>query len=185
MSRIKAAIIDDGVDVSQFSNIQSFTVKKDLSIKKDFTAAKQYNHATTCMKIIQKFTDISNVDWYSIKILDDDSKLANINQFLKALELCAELGVKIIHLSIGTSIYDDFEYVEKYVNRLCDMGVIIVAASSNKGTVTYPAYMNNVIGVKNNYLLKDDKYIFNSHIFLNFNSVIFLNTYLMKTQWII
>lgn len=82
------------------------------------------------------------------KILDDDSKLANINQFLKALELCAELGVKIIHLSIGTSIYDDFEYVEKYVNRLCDMGVIIVAASSNKGTVTYPAYMNNVIGVK-------------------------------------
>lgn len=67
MSRIKAAIIDDGVDVSQFSNIQSFTVKKDLSIKKDFTAAKQYNHATTCMKIIQKFTDISNVDWYSIK----------------------------------------------------------------------------------------------------------------------
>ena len=30
MSRIKAAIIDDGVDVSQFSNIQSFTVKKDL-----------------------------------------------------------------------------------------------------------------------------------------------------------
>ena len=113
MSRIKAAIIDDGVDVSQFSNIQSFTVKKDLSIKKDFTAAKQYNHATTCMKIIQKFTDISNVDWYSIKILDDDSKLANINQFLKALELCAELGVKIIHLSIGTSIYDDLEYVEK------------------------------------------------------------------------
>lgn len=50
MSRIKAAIIDDGVDVSQFSNIQSFTVKKDLSIKKDFTAAKQYNHATTCRK---------------------------------------------------------------------------------------------------------------------------------------
>ncbi|MBS6315248.1 MAG: S8 family serine peptidase [Ruminococcus sp.] len=163
MSRIKAAIIDDGVDVSQFSNIQSFTVKKDLSIKKDFTAAKQYNHATTCMKIMKKFTDISNVDWYSIKILDDDSKLANINQFLKALELCAELGVKIIHLSIGTSIYDDFEYVEKYVNRLCDMGVIIVAASSNKGTVTYPAYMNNVIGVKNNYLLKDDKYIFNEN----------------------
>lgn len=34
MSRIKAAIIDDGVDVSQFSNIQSFTVKKDLSIKR-------------------------------------------------------------------------------------------------------------------------------------------------------
>lgn len=81
MSRIKAAIIDDGVDVSQFSNIQSFTVKKDLSIKKDFTAAKQYNHATTCMKIMKKFTDISNVDWYSIKILDDDSKLANINSF--------------------------------------------------------------------------------------------------------
>ena len=85
MSRIKAAIIDDGVDVSQFSNIQSFTVKKDLSIKKDFTAAKQYNHATTCMKIMKKFTDISNVDWYSIKILDDDSKLANINQFLNPL----------------------------------------------------------------------------------------------------
>ena len=170
MSRIKAAIIDDGVDVSQFSNIQSFTVKKDLSIKKDFTAAKQYNHATTCMKIIQKFTDISNVDWYSIKILDDDSKLANINQFLKALELCAELGVKIIMPEkteqYNSSIYlaiNDFEYVEKYVNRLCDMGVIIVAASSNKGTVTYPAYMNNVIGVKNNYLLKDDKYIFNEN----------------------
>ena len=62
------------------------------------------------MKIIQKFTDISNVDWYSIKILDDDSKLANINQFLKALELCAELGVKIIQLSICTSIYYYFYY---------------------------------------------------------------------------
>lgn len=163
MSRIKAAIIDDGVDVSQFNDIQSFIVKKDLSVEKDFFVSAKDNHATTCMKIIQKFADISNIDWYSIKILDDDSKLANINQFLKALELCEELGVKIIHLSIGTCLYEDFDNVEKYVNHLCDKDIILVAASSNNGTVTYPAYMNNVISVKNHYLLKDDKYIFNEN----------------------
>lgn len=163
MSRIKAAIIDDGVDVSQFNDIRSFIVKKDLGVEKDFVVSEKDNHATTCLKIIQKFADISNIDWYSIKILDNDSKLANINQFLKALELCAELGVKIIHLSIGTCLYEDFEYVEKYVNHLCDNDIIIVAASSNNGTVTYPAYMNNVISVKNHYLLKDDKYIFNEN----------------------
>lgn len=163
MSRIKAAIIDDGVDVSQFNNIRSFIVKKDLNIEKNFVVSDSNNHATTCMKIIQKFADLGNIDWYSIKILDDESKLANINQFLKALALCSELGVKIIHLSIGTSIYDDFEYIEKYVNHLCEKGIIIVAASSNNGTVTYPAYMNNVISVKNSFGLKDDKYIFNEN----------------------
>lgn len=163
MSRIKAAIIDDGVDVSQFNDIRSLIVKKDLNIEENFCVSDKNNHATTCLKIIQKFSDIGNMDWYSIKILDDDSKLANINQFLKALELCTELGVKIIHLSIGTSIYNDFEYVAKYINRLCEKGVIIVAASSNNGTVTYPAYMNNVISVKNHNLLKDNKYIFNEN----------------------
>lgn len=158
---IKAAIIDDGIDVTQFNNVKSWVIKKDLSIENEDIISEEDNHACTCLRIIQKYSDVSDVIWHSIKILNDDTKQGNIRQFLEALHLCEQLNVKLIHLSIGTRSYSDFGLIEKSVKALCDKGIIIIAAACNEGTITYPASMNGVIGVKCDYSASDEQYSFN------------------------
>lgn len=157
---IKAAIIDDGIDVTQFNNVKSWVIKKDLSIESADIISEEDNHACTCLRIIQKYSDVSDVIWHSIKILNDDTKQGNIRQFIEALHLCEQLNVKLIHLSIGTRSYSDFGLIEKSVKALCDKGTIIIAAACNEGTVTYPASMNGVIGVKCDYSASDEQYSF-------------------------
>ena len=104
---------------------------------------------------------MSDVFWHSIKILNDDTKRGNIRQFIEALRLCEQLEVKIIHLSIGTRSYSDFNLIEKSIEALCDKGTIIIAAACNEGTVAYPACMNGVIGVKCDFSATDQQYLYN------------------------
>lgn len=158
---IKAAIIDDSVDNSQFDSLNSWIISENMKVQKanDFIVNKN-SHATICLKIIEKYSDMSNVIWHSIKILDDKSKTGNINKFLKALKFCEQINVKLIHLSIGSRAHEDFKLIEKYINCLFNKGIIVIAAISNEGVITYPACMQNVIGVKNNNDLKDGQYIF-------------------------
>ena len=158
---LKAAIIDDGIDASQFKNVKSWVIKKDLSIENENLISVKDNHACTCLKIIQKYCDMSDVFWHSIKILNDDTKRGNIRQFIEALRLCEQLEVKIIHLSIGTRSYSDFNLIEKSIEALCDKGTIIIAAACNEGTVAYPACMNGVIGVKCDFSATDQQYLYN------------------------
>lgn len=161
MFMLKAAIIDDGIDASQFKNVKSWVIKKDLSIENENLISVKDNHACTCLKIIQKYCDMSDVFWHSIKILNDDTKRGNIRQFIEALRLCEQLEVKIIHLSIGTRSYSDFNLIEKSIEALCDKGTIIIAAACNEGTVAYPACMNGVIGVKCDFSATDQQYLYN------------------------
>ena len=157
---IKAAIIDDGIDATQFNNVKSWVINKDLSIESEDIISEEDNHACTCLRIIQKYSDVSDVFWHSIKILNDDTKQGNIRQFIEALNLCEQLNVKLIHLSIGTRSYSDFGLIQKSVKALCEKGIIIIAAACNEGTVTYPASMNGVIGVKCDYSPSDEQYSF-------------------------
>ncbi|WP_303789192.1 S8 family serine peptidase [Ruminococcus flavefaciens] len=156
MKRIKAAIIDDGADASQFGSFVSYSISRGGEIF--LTASDEYYgvHAVMCMAVMNRYLKNKDIDWFDIRIIDQQTGLSTRKQLIKALEFCLENDVKVIHMSIGTTEFEDFPEIEDVVNKLTDRGTIIVAALSNADKLTYPACLENVIGVKTSPDLKED-----------------------------
>lgn len=156
---IVAAMIDDGVHPDRFCLTGSWIVQENHVVSvNNFINTAELSHADFCMAIIQKYADIGNVHWHSIKVLEDDTKRGKISSLLKALEFCEILDAKLIHLSIGTTYYEDFQPIQTVIDRLVKKGTIIVSATSNRGVVTYPAHLSDVIGVQTCPALVEDAY---------------------------
>ena len=152
---LKAAIIDDGVKQCLYENwiITSSDIKQAADCV--FNSGVEYTetHAEKCYKIIEHYlpdSSLNEILWYNIKILDEIKLKADVSSFVKALELCLEKQVKFIHLSIGSSSVGDFEQINAIIEKLLSNNVIIVAATNNRGTITYPACMQGIFGVKHN-----------------------------------
>lgn len=163
MKYIKAAIIDDGANPILFRNVSNFIISRNLKVKESDISFKYGIHATLCMSVINKYTDISDIHWLNIQIINTETGRSSHEQFIRALEFCEEQDVKLIHLSLGTREYSDFPEIETKINALLEKETVIVAALSNEGILTYPACINGVIGVKEdnrekefNYLYADD-----------------------------
>ena len=152
----KAAIIDDGAAAHLFENVRCVTVDGNLQIYENENFTTEHNHSSTCIKIIKKYTDISNIDWIDINIINTEYT-GNICNFLKALEYCRKNGVKLIHLSIGSRDFRDFERIKKETELLLKKNTIMVAALSNEDEYTSPACLEGVIGVKCSASLKDNE----------------------------
>lgn len=158
---IRMAILDDGVCPKACPLMGSFLIDDDLSVssqKKD--AVSQYSHGSICAHIIQQCIGLDKVDVFSIQILQRDTLRGNIGRLLKALELCVSMDIRLVHLSVGTYAYEDFAKIKKAVEHLLDSDSFLVAAAGNRGTVTYPAYLPGVIGVKCHPKLMGDEYIY-------------------------
>lgn len=164
---LNVAIIDDGINSDEVKVDYSFKIDSDLNVV-DISSVNEItyeSHGTTCLKIIKKYlnkdTNGKEIIFHSIKVINLETVGGNVNQFVKALEFCLSLNIKVINLSIGSSYFMDFDRIEKAVRKLVDSGVIIIAALNNKWIITYPACLPCVIGVKTDSKLKDDEYICN------------------------
>ncbi len=158
---IRMAILDDGIHPGACPLAGSFRIEDDMSVSVlPDNAVLPDSHGSTCARIVQLYTELANVDVYSIQILQGDTLRGNVGRLLKAFELCISMDIRLIHLSVGTYAYEDFAKLEEAVKRLLCADRILVAASGNRGTVTYPAYLPGVIGVKYHPELTDDEYIY-------------------------
>lgn len=158
---IRMAILDDGVHPSVCSLAGSFRIGDDLSVADlEDNEVSPDSHGSMCAHIVQRYTQLTGVDVYSIQILQGDTLRGNIKRLLKAFELCLSMDIRLIHLSVGTYAYEDFAGLEEAVRHLLRADRFLVAASGNRGTVTYPAYLPGVIGVKYHPELMDDEYIY-------------------------
>lgn len=158
---IRMAILDDGVHPKVCSLAGSFLIDNDLSVSslKENTVSL-YSHGSMCARIVQQYTGFDKVDVFSIQILQRDTLRGNICRLLKALELCVFMDIRLVHLSVGTYAYEDFAKLKKAVDHLLDSDRFLVAAAGNRGTVTYPAYLPGVIGVKCHPKLTGDEYAY-------------------------
>lgn len=158
---IRMAILDDGVHPEVCSLAGSFRIEDDLSVAVlEDNAVLPDSHGSMCARIVQRYAELADVDVFSIQILQGDTLRGNIKRLLKAFELCVSMDIRLIHLSVGTYAYEDFARLEEAVRRLLCADRLLVAASGNRGTVTYPAYLPGVIGVKYHPGLTDDEYIY-------------------------
>ena len=155
---IKAAIIDDGVSENLYHN---WFLQKNTLRPLVINSSKRCTHADSCYGVIKKYLLTPKlVQWHNIKILPDNAFRANIKSLLMALKLCTLLDVKVIHLSIGTRYWRDFQLISEEIKKQMERGAIIVAASNNEGTITYPASLPQVIGVKYGKELSGDEFYY-------------------------
>ena len=87
------------------------------------------------------------------RIFADDSDSTSVSSIFEAVEYCADVGARVINMSLGFTGGDDPEIadpvgVEVY-KELYDAGVLVVAAAGNDGTAgkSYPASHEHVISV--------------------------------------
>lgn len=160
MDKCRVAIIDDGAIGNVITTEKNLVVERSLNICEDNDIAEEFGHAFVCLSIIKKYAQCNDFSWLNIRVIDSVSGRGSSDQFIKALEYCYENNVKVIHLSIGSEEFCDFEKINQIVKKLLDKGIIIVASQSNDGNLTYPAGIEGVIGVRHQDDVKNDDFVF-------------------------
>jgi len=92
------------------------------------------------------FREYTKTEHHLVSIKTTKDGIGSLEDLLVALEWCANNSVDLIHMSLGTRQFDDFDSISKAVKNLDD--TVIVAACSNQNTLTFPACLPNVIGVR-------------------------------------
>lgn len=145
----RIAIIDNGINRDLMCNekIQSQVVIDDnnrCTEDKDEIQITDFQHGTFCALIVEKYNSHSILD--SVRILDKNGE-GGIEKIEPAFEWCYQNNIRVVNLSFGTTNFNECEKLKKLINKYVYNGMIIVAATSNSGFVSYPASFTNVIGV--------------------------------------
>ncbi len=185
MKKIHVAIIDDGVN-EKFFNLEllhNVEIEDNLHIinRVEYDGCIK-SHGTICAGIIMKYCE--NIVLSSIKILT--KMQGSVDKLCTAIEWCIDNEVNIINMSIGTTSCEDKDKLKKAIARANEKNIVIVAASSNEGNITYPAVFEKVIGVKCDLddKLKEEELIYNincqDNVEITCNSVHSLINYKME-----
>lgn len=160
-------VIDSGVDYSLLrnsNNINGIAVKKndfqEHYISDDIR--DQIGHGTAVCSVIIKESPSLRI--FMIKLFDTFGSI-DLDDIIYALTYIKNnIKCKVINMSFGVSYCEDISYFEKICKELIQSGIIIVSAYDNLGTISYPAFFDDVIGV--DISLKDssmDGYTFNDN----------------------
>lgn len=161
--KIEIAVIDSGI-------YEEGVLNGRISTRVDFFAGDQKKmwgrhrrssciHGTNCAKIICGICP--DAYFLDLTAMEPDGT-TELSKLLEALDWCAQQGVKLIHLSLGTVNYFDIKPLEERVRSLLDQDVIIVAAYHNRNIRTYPAAFPGVFGVRQDRkgILEDNQFLF-------------------------
>ncbi|MGG0822569.1 S8 family serine peptidase [Paenibacillus turicensis] len=145
---IQVAIIDNGVNpyfISSYFNSYEVKQGKVYSIS-NHSSQNELTHGTICAAIFCNYT--SNHEIHSLQIMQFDQRKTNVNDLVTALTWCLTNHIQLIHLSLGSIYFGDFEAINQIISKLLSHNVIIVAACNNKNVTTIPASLPGVIGVR-------------------------------------
>ncbi len=161
---MKIAVIDDGIDSAYINPIivESLEVRNKCVIH--CSEVRGITHGTKCAKVLWLAAETDSFELVSIKILKDSTDRGEIDDLVIALEWCYNNKIKLINLSAGSNRYIDKIKLLPVVKKISEKG-IIVAACNNSNTLTYPASLNGVIGVKcdKSEIIPAGNYFYNSN----------------------
>lgn len=153
----KIAVVDSGIDEDLYPDkvTQHFDFVGENEGEKN-------KHGNLCCSAILRIDP--DVEIYDIKILNKFN-CCSIKTLLEALEYIGKTDVDIINLSLASNTINNY-YNEYFslINRLIESGKIIIASLSNNRTKSYPASLENVIGVDGSLFINDNTYWYNSEL---------------------
>jgi len=151
-NKVKIAIIDSGVDFSEYVNVvarKNFVGDDINPVFEDSTG-----HGTAIASIIGSNGNNDatpginpNAEIYSARVLDENNQ-APVSRICEAIYWAIENKVNIINISFGTD--KDSEILHKAIRDASKAGILIFAASGNGGNdsaVEYPAAYSEVVAV--------------------------------------
>lgn len=149
MNSVKIAVIDNGIDNALITfDLENKVYVDSVSecvIDDNNISDTVFPHGTICAYIIKNNAENSKL--YSVRILDENGK-GLVRSLSPALEWCYQNSIRLVNLSLGTAHFRDKAKIRECINHYVHKGMIIVAATSNSGYMTYPASFSNVIGVE-------------------------------------
>lgn len=167
----KIAVLDSGVKCNHpaFSN----TDIKGLSIQIDKSGEvitsgdfhDEIGHGTAIFYLISKLAKDSDIT--NIKIYDSQSEIST-SDFEHILEyILSTYHFDIINISMGIVMYGNTDKLQAICKKFKENGTIIVSAFDNYGAVSFPAALDDVIGVdgqlglssKINYILVNNSIV--------------------------
>ena len=153
---MRVIIIDDGVDPSILEGKELFV---DLIVTNELTVEQNVDqhsgiHGKNCVQIIQRYVEDMCIG--SIKILDESTRTGQVDQLIVALKWCYEHQIDCIHMSIGTTLRNDFNPLLSMIRKLWYQGCVMVSACSNDKIYTVPACTSMVLGVSTNMTVNTD-----------------------------
>lgn len=154
------AIIDSGIDIkfNEFhrKNITGYNIN---TYESNIESIKDYNgHGTACASEVLRVNPNANL--HIIKLLNENSQ-SSVKKLIESIEYASTIDdVKLITLSCST--YQDIyiDELRKSIEHAKKNNKIIIASSDNENKLSYPSYLNDVIGVQR-CNLDIDNYIFN------------------------
>lgn len=144
MRKPKIVFIDSGVAADN-QMLKNETIEE-IEIPNECAGESfQSGHGTAIYGILRRVRE--NFDIISIKIPGIQNGV-NGSILYDALEYIEDhIEVKLINLSLGSTILDEKEKVKTVCDRMASKGIIIVAAFDNGGAISFPAAFKSVIGV--------------------------------------
>lgn len=149
---MRVAIIDDEITSKMILNnkvekyyISDKYILKELTRISDNVFDGEDTHADICSKIIRKYSpdcDIVNL------IIKNPNEIGDYYKLEMALKYALLLNIDIINMSVGITKKLFAIKMFPLVERLKHNNIIVIAAYSNLGKVTYPASFKSVIGCK-------------------------------------
>lgn len=155
--RIRIVVIDSGVS-NKFENLNR--VESGVYLQKDTEHIKltkdvydETGHGTAISNII--LTECKDAYIYPVKIVDR-SFFTDEETLICALEyVYNNISCDIINMSLGISICEQKSRLQDILRKLKEKNVIIVSAFNNDGSMSYPALMDEVIGVDSSARITD------------------------------
>ena len=143
------AVIDDGVD-SQLFGLGELCFDLEIDAggavrERREQAVGAPSHGTMCGALIRHVCP--DVSLGSVKILSTQDHRGDCRALVHAIDWCVNRGIHLIHMSNGSTVFQDFTQVDDCVGRAVRRGALIIAAQSNSRLYTVPACLPGVLGV--------------------------------------
>ena len=140
-------IIDDGVygvSLPEGTKITHLKVCGGRVIE-DREPTPEPTHGALCAAIILRVCP--QIPVISIKIMEQGTA-GDIRRLSAALLWCLENKAALVHMSLGTLVYELKDRIEDTVRKLSENGTLMVAAFHNRNIPTWPAVFPGVFGVR-------------------------------------
>ena len=157
--KVKVCILDSGVNVNLLSEKYRICGANLNFAEGNCTCTTNFEdkigHGTAVTSVI--LNECPDVDIFCLKIFNDTMEIDG-EKLLKALHYVLEnIPCDIINISAGITYIDFYDPLNDVINQLLSKNTIVVSAFDNNGVISYPAVMDNVIGVTTESRIKSWK----------------------------
>jgi subtilisin family serine protease len=146
--RLRVAVIDSGVHASHPHIMTAMAGGVTLAMNgevDDGVFVDRLGHGTAVMAAIQE--KAPGAEYFAVKVFDRELRTTGLS-LVRAIDWCADRGMDIVNLSLGTTNMAHREMFMAAVERAAVAGTLLVAAADAGGQPCLPGCLPGVIAVE-------------------------------------